>query len=90
MAQPHSIPPSDNLPERRDKQNDCVKLRHLHMHQGSKLFPIFLVLSPSLHRHPTVAFTPSIQRNLVLPRARLPLASAIDMSSELSAAPLWE
>ena len=32
-------------------KNGCVKLNHLHMHQGSPLIPIFRALSRSLRRH---------------------------------------
>ena len=49
------------------------------MHQGPPLFPIFRVLSRSLHSHSSKAnFTQSIQPNLGLPHTRLLLASAIN------------
>ena len=51
--------PGDNPPERRRAvrknagpcNNACVKLTHLHMHQGSPFLPIFRALPRSLHRH---------------------------------------
>ena len=48
-------------------------LNYLHVHQGSPLFPIFHVLSASTVTPllPKATFSPFIQPNLVLPRARL-------------------
>ena len=59
-------------------QNLREILNHLHMHQGSRLLPIFRALSRSLHLHPytiipllpKATFTPSKHHNISLPRTR--------------------
>ena len=60
--------------EHRPSKDGYIKLKHLHMHQGSPLFPIFCALSCSLHHHssvPKATFTPSMQPNLCLPHTCL-------------------
>ena len=72
LPPPHQVmashpSPGDNPPERwmvvrkyaGPRKNGHVKFNHLHMHQGSPLFPIFRALSRSLPLPPKTTFTPT-------------------------------